>query len=64
MVDLEKIFNLSVVKSKDESIIDKPNSIKQLKVEAPTLLKFSNKKVVQRIFGKENIEKYFDSITK
>ncbi len=64
MVDLEKIFNLSIVKSKDEKIIDKPNNIKQLKVDGPTLLKFSNKKVVQRITGKEDIEKYFDSITK
>lgn len=64
MVDLEKAFNSTVVKGKDEKIVDKPSNIKNLKVDNPTLLKFEKGKVVQRISGKENIEKHFESITK
>ncbi|MCI8568036.1 MAG: hypothetical protein HFG48_01810 [Bacilli bacterium] len=64
MVDLEKAFNSTILKEKDAKIIDKPTNIKDLKVENPTLLKFEKGKVVQRISGKENIEKHFESITK
>ena len=62
IVDLDKVFNQSIIKDKDDSINEKPTSIKDLKVDSPTLLKFSKGKVTKRVVGKEKIENYFEQL--
>lgn len=64
IVDLDKYFNTSIVAKDDETFKDKPQNIGELKVKNATLLKFSDRKVVSRIEGKDNIKKAFEDLLK
>ena len=60
IVDLEKHINQQVV-AEDGNIKTNVNSVNDLKVENPTIIKVKNHKVVESIEGKENILNFFES---
>jgi len=61
LVDLSKGFNQNIVVTDDETTYkEKPEKLEDLKVKGTTILKVSNKKVVERIEGKDKISDFFD----
>lgn len=63
-VDLSDGFNKDKVAEENENYINKPSNINDLKVQNPTILKISNKKVTERIEGKENTINYLSNLIK
>lgn len=64
LVDLEKGFNQSFLKNEEEDYNEYPDSIDDIKVSNPTILKISNHKVVERTEGKQEVLNYLSEITK
>ena len=64
IVDLEKGFNQSFVRNDEEDYNKYPNSIDDIKVSNPTILKIANHKVVERVEGKQDVLNYLSEITK
>ena len=61
LVDLSKGFNQQILVTDDESTYkEHPDKLEELKVVSPTILKISNKKVVERIDGKDKISEFFE----
>lgn len=64
LVDLEKGFNQSFLKNEEEEYNEYPDSIDEIKVTNPTILKISSHKVVERVEGKQEVLNYLSEITK
>ncbi len=62
MVDLEKGFNTSYVKNNEEEIKEYPENISELKVVNPTIVKVKDKKVVERVEGKDKVKEFLKNI--
>lgn len=62
MVDLEKGFNTRYLKEEETDYKNKPDSINDLKVINPTVLKVKKHKVVERIEGKEEVKKFLKEL--
>ena len=60
IIDLEKHINKDYVLSEEEKLIEKPNSLTEFKATSPTIVKIKDKKVVERIYGRESILKFFE----
>ncbi len=63
MVDLEKGFNASYVQGIGEEDEQYPETIDDLKVSNPTILKIKDKKVVERIEGKDSVKEFLKAIS-
>ncbi len=64
MVDLENGFNKGYVLNDGEEREELPESIDQLKVQNPTILKFKDHKVVERKEGKEAVTELLKELNK
>lgn len=64
IVDLEKGFNQTFIKKETEEDKKYADSIDDVKVSNPTILKISNHKVVERVEGKQDVLNYLSEITK
>lgn len=62
MVDLEKGFNTRYVTKDEEEREEYPESISNLKVTSPTIVKVKDKKVVERIEGKDEVKEFLKNI--
>ena len=62
MVDLEKGFNTSYIRNNEEEREEYPESIDKLKVTSPTIVKVKDKKVVERIEGKDKVKEFLKNI--
>lgn len=62
LVDLEKGFNNKYISSEGENREEYPNNIDNLKVTNPTIVKVKDRKVVERIEGRENVKKFLKDI--
>ena len=63
IVDLEKGFNDVLDYEDNETIIDKPTSIKDLKVNDITMLKIEKGKVTNRVTTYDKVKEYIESIS-
>ena len=61
MVDLEKGFNTKYIKNEEE-IEEYPENIDELKVVSPTIVKVKDKKVVERVEGKDKVKEFLKNI--
>lgn len=62
ILDLEKGFNQSILTEKGKEYSEKPESISELKVESPTLLKVSKGKIIERTTGEEKVTEKLEKI--
>ncbi len=62
MVDLEKGFNTRYITKEDEEREEYPENIDALKVTSPTILKIKDKKVVERIEGKDEVKEFLKAL--
>lgn len=63
IVDLEKGFNDCLELGENETIIDNPTSINELKVNDTTILKIENGKVTNRVTTYDKVKEYIESIS-
>jgi len=64
MVDLEKGFNTSYIRNNEEEREEYPESIGNLKVTSPTIVKVKDKKVVERMEGKDEVKEFLKNINR
>ena len=64
IIDLEKHLNKEYVLQDGEKLIEKPVRLVDFKAVNPTIVRIKNKKVVERIDGKEDILKFFEEKNK
>lgn len=64
IVDLEKGFNQTFIKEENGEYKQNPNSIEDVKVTNPSILKISDHKVVEQIEGRKEVLNYLTNITK
>jgi len=62
MVDLEKGFNTSYIRKDNEEREEYPENIENLKVTSPTIVKVKDKKVVERVEGKDEVKEFLKNI--
>lgn len=62
MVDLEKGFNTRYVTKEDEEREGYPENIDDLRVTSPTVLKVKDRKVVERIEGKDEVKEFLKAL--
>lgn len=60
IVDLEKKVNEQYVLQEGEGLKEKPTNLGDFKATNPTIVKIKNKRVVERISGRDNVLKFFD----
>ncbi len=60
IIDLEKHLNKEYVLQDGEKLIEKPVRLVDFKAVNPTIVKIKNRKVVERIYGKEDVLKFFE----
>lgn len=61
IIDLEKHVNKDYVLSENEKLIEKPIRLVDFKAVSPTIVRIKDRKVVERISGRDNILKFFES---
>ena len=59
IIDLEKYANKEYVYDESEKLIEKPVRLVDFKASSPTIIKIKDKKIVERITGKEEVLKFF-----
>ncbi|MCI8588730.1 MAG: hypothetical protein HFG40_03670 [Bacilli bacterium] len=64
LVDLEKGFNKGHVTKDQEEREDHPENIEALKVTSPTIIKIKDKKVVERVEGKDEVVELLKELNK
>lgn len=64
IVDLDKGFNNALIPEAGEKYKEKPETISELKINGPTILKVKNAKVTSRIEGKESFVKELEELAK
>ena len=60
IIDLEKHVNKDYVLKDGEYLVEKPVRLVDFKVTSPTIVKIKDKKVMERISGRDNILKFFE----
>lgn len=60
IIDLEKQVNKQYVLEDGEYLIEKPVRLVDFKASNPTLVRIKDKKIVERITGRDNILKFFE----
>ena len=64
IIDLEKHVNKDYVLQDGEKLIEKPVRLVDFKAINPTIVRIKNRKVVERIDGKEDVLEFFEEKTK
>jgi len=60
IVDLEKHVNKDYILENKEDLIEKPVRLVDFKATSPTVVRIKNRKVVERITGRDKILKFFE----
>lgn len=60
IIDLEKHVNKDYVLQDGEKLIEKPVRLVDFKATSPTIVKIKNRKIVERISGRDNVIDFFE----
>jgi len=64
IIDLEKHVNKDYVLQDGEELIEKPVRLVDFKATNPTVVRIKNRKIVERITGKDKVLEFFEEKTK
>lgn len=60
IIDLEKHTNKDYVLEDGEHLVEKPVRLVDFKTTSPTIVKIKNRKVVERVSGRDNVLNFFE----